>query len=297
MKRIVAMFFLTMCLLWLMCFTASAEAKAEEGTSQVLIYQPENLSYEGETITVNGAFVNTTSDTDMIQINSVTFSVFDANGKKILETTLNSSSLREVKLAPGERWNYTVIRKVSGFNADNYNISSGFQVGETHDVSISAHKSGCSFCGSRGNLTFSTEDTMSEEEFQNMLQAIKQALDEDTSPSGAGNTGIPGSYVPIPIPDMPSKTQKTCGSCGGTGYFICEKCGGLGYKEVRKRTSICLVLHHPDCPAWHSKDYRRCNDCHTRNDYYMSEQKCYICDGDGKTQCGTCYGKGTILSY
>ena len=81
------------CLVGAAGFPAFAEAKASEGASGILVYQAENLSWNGEEVTVKGQFVNTSADKDITQINSATFSVFDASDKKITETTLNSSSL------------------------------------------------------------------------------------------------------------------------------------------------------------------------------------------------------------
>ena len=151
------------CLVGAAGFPAFAEAKASEGASGILAYQAENLSWNGEEVTVKGQFVNTSADKDITQINSATFSVFDASDKKITETTLNSSSLGEVKLAPGERWSYTIVRTVPGFNPENFDLDSSFKTGCSTDITIGSHGSGCSFCASRGSLAFSTEDTMSQE--------------------------------------------------------------------------------------------------------------------------------------
>ena len=251
----VAAFLCAVSLLGAMSFPAAAEAKAGEGDSGVLVYQPENLSWNGEEITVTGSFVNMSADKDITAVNSATFSVFDASDKKITETTLNSSSLGEVKLAPGEKWSYTIVRTVSGFKPENFNISAGFKTGCSTDITIGSHGSGCSFCSSRGSLTFRTEDTMSQEELQNLVAKLKVA-------------------------------------CGGAGSLICEKCNGIGYK-TRQERQTCLVAHHADCPAIRGKG-GRCNDCHERHDIKTVKDKCLWCNGSGRTTCRTCHGRGTV---
>ena len=128
-----------LCLAGMSAFPALAEAKASAAESAILTYQPDKISWEGETVTVTGRFVNQSSDKDITQINSAIFHVFDANDKKITETTLNASSLGEVKLAPGEQWNYTVVRTVSGFNPDNFSLASGFKIGCSTDITIGSH--------------------------------------------------------------------------------------------------------------------------------------------------------------
>ena len=198
----VAAFLCAVSLLGAMSFPAAAEAKAGEGDSGVLVYQPENLSWNGEEITVTGSFVNMSADKDITAVNSATFSVFDASDKKITETTLNSSSLGEVKLAPGEKWSYTIVRTVSGFKPENFNISAGFKTGCSTDITIGSHGSGCSFCSSRGSLTFRTEDTMSQEELQNLVAKLKVALGKDDSSAAAGGgSGAGGLSVDKPLRD------------------------------------------------------------------------------------------------
>ena len=287
----VAAFLCAVSLLGAMSFPAAAEAKAGEGDSGVLVYQPENLSWNGEEITVTGSFVNMSADKDITAVNSATFSVFDASDKKITETTLNSSSLGEVKLAPGEKWSYTIVRTVSGFKPENFNISAGFKTGCSTDITIGSHGSGCSFCSSRGSLTFRTEDTMSQEELQNLVAKLKVALGKDDSSAAAGGGSGAGNYVPyVPDTSTSGKQQKTCSTCGGAGSLICEKCNGIGYKTWEER-QFCLVLHHSDCPG---RNGGRCNDCHERHDMLTKKSDCIRCYGDGKIQCKICAGRGTV---
>lgn len=287
----VAAFLCAVSLLGAMSFPAAAEAKAGEGDSGVLVYQPENLSWNGEEITVTGSFVNMSADKDITAVNSATFSVFDASDKKITETTLNSSSLGEVKLAPGEKWSYTIVRTVSGFKPENFNISAGFKTGCSTDITIGSHGSGCSFCSSRGSLTFRTEDTMSQEELQNLVAKLKVALGKDDSSAAAGGGSGAGNYVPyVPDTSTSGKQQRACSACGGIGYTICEKCNGIGYKTWEER-QFCLVLHHSDCPG---RNGGRCNDCHERHDMLTKKSDCIRCYGDGKIQCKICAGRGTV---
>lgn len=288
----VAAFLCAVSLLGAMSFPAAAEAKAAEGDSGVLVYQPENLSWNGEEITVTGSFVNMSADKDITAVNSATFSVFDASDKKITETTLNSSSLGEVKLAPGEKWSYTIVRTVSGFKPENFNISAGFKTGCSTDITIGSHGSGCSFCSSRGSLTFRTEDTMSQEELQNLVAKLKVALGKDDSSAAAGGgSGAGGAYIPyIPDTSTSGNQQRACSACGGVGYTICEKCNGIGYKTWEER-QFCLVLHHSDCPG---RNDGRCNDCHERHDMLTKKSDCIRCYGDGKIQCKICAGRGTV---
>ena len=288
----VAAFLCAVSLLGAMSFPAAAEAKAAEGNSGVLVYQPENLSWNGEEITVTGSFVNMSADKDITAVNSATFSVFDASDKKITETTLNSSSLGEVKLAPGEKWSYTIVRTVSGFKPENFNISAGFKTGCSTDITIGSHGSGCSFCSSRGSLTFRTEDTMSQEELQNLVAKLKVALGKDDSSAAAGGgSGAGGAYIPyIPDTSTSGNQQRACSACGGVGYTICEKCNGIGYKTWEER-QFCLVLHHSDCPG---RNGGRCNDCHERHDMLTKKSDCIRCYGDGKMQCKICAGRGTV---
>ena len=288
----VAAFLCAVSLLGAMSFPAAAEAKAAEGNSGVLVYQPENLSWNGEEITVTGSFVNMSADKDITAVNSATFSVFDASDKKITETTLNSSSLGEVKLAPGEKWSYTIVRTVSGFKPENFNISAGFKTGCSTDITIGSHGSGCSFCSSRGSLTFRTEDTMSQEELQNLVAKLKVALGKDDSSAAAGGgSGAGGAYIPyIPDTSTSGNQQRACSACGGVGYTICEKCNGIGYKTWEER-QFCLVLHHSDCPG---RNGGRCNDCHERHDMLTKKSDCIRCYGDGKIQCKICAGRGTV---
>ena len=288
----VAAFLCAVSLLGAMSFPAAAEAKAGEGDSGVLVYQPENLSWNGEEITVTGSFVNMSADKDITAVNSATFSVFDASDKKITETTLNSSSLGEVKLAPGEKWSYTIVRTVSGFKPENFNISAGFKTGCSTDITIGSHGSGCSFCSSRGSLTFRTEDTMSQEELQNLVAKLKVALGKDDSSAAAGGgSGAGGAYIPyIPDTSTSGNQQRACSACGGIGYTICEKCNGIGYKTWEER-QFCLVLHHSDCPG---RNGGRCNDCHERHDMLTKKSDCIRCYGDGKIQCKICAGRGTV---
>ena len=287
----VAAFLCAVSLLGAMSFPAAAEAKAGEGDSGVLVYQPENLSWNGEEITVTGSFVNMSADKDITAVNSATFSVFDASDKKITETTLNSSSLGEVKLAPGEKWSYTIVRTVSGFKPENFNISAGFKTGYSTDITIGSHGSGCSFCSSRGSLTFRTEDTMSQEELQNLVAKLKVALGKDDSSAAAGGGSGAGNYVPyVPDTSTSGKQQRACSACGGIGYTICEKCNGIGYKTWEER-QFCLVLHHSDCPG---RNDGRCNDCHERHDMLTKKSDCIRCYGDGKIQCKICAGRGTV---
>ena len=289
----VAAFLCAVSLLGAMSFPAAAEAKAGEGDSGVLVYQPENLSWNGEEITVTGSFVNMSADKDITAVNSATFSVFDASDKKITETTLNSSSLGEVKLAPGEKWSYTIVRTVSGFKPENFNISAGFKTGCSTDITIGSHGSGCSFCSSRGSLTFRTEDTMSQEELQNLVAKLKVALGKDDSSAAAGGGSGAGNYVPyVPDTSTSGKQQKTCSTCGGAGSLICEKCNGIGYK-TRQERQTCLVAHHADCPAIRGKG-GRCNDCHERHDIKTGKDTCLWCNGSGRTTCRTCHGRGTV---
>ena len=288
----VAAFLCAVSLLGAMSFPAAAEAKAGEGDSGVLVYQPENLSWNGEEITVTGSFVNMSADKDITAVNSATFSVFDASDKKITETTLNSSSLGEVKLAPGEKWSYTIVRTVSGFKPENFNISAGFKTGCSTDITIGSHGSGCSFCSSRGSLTFRTEDTMSQEELQNLVAKLKVALGKDDSSAAAGGgSGAGGAYTPyITDTSTSGNQQRACSACGGIGYTICEKCNGIGYKTWEER-QFCLVLHHSDCPG---RNGGRCNDCHERHDMLTKKSDCIRCYGDGKIQCKICAGRGTV---
>ena len=288
----VAAFLCAVSLLGAMSFPAAAEAKAAEGNSGVLVYQPENLSWNGEEITVTGSFVNMSADKDITAVNSATFSVFDASDKKITETTLNSSSLGEVKLAPGEKWSYTIVRTVSGFKPENFNISAGFKTGCSTDITIGSHGSGCSFCSSRGSLTFRTEDTMSQEELQNLVAKLKVALGKDDSSAAAGGgSGAGGAYIPyIPDTSTSGNQQRACSACGGVGYTICEKCNGIGYKTWEER-QFCLVLHHSDCPG---RNGGRCNDCHERHDMLTKKSDCIRGYGDGKIQCKICAGRGTV---
>lgn len=288
----VAAFLCAVSLLGAMSFPAAAEAKAGEGDSGVLVYQPENLSWNGEEITVTGSFVNMSADKDITAVNSATFSVFDASDKKITETTLNSSSLGEVKLAPGEKWSYTIVRTVSGFKPENFNISAGFKTGCSTDITIGSHGSGCSFCSSRGSLTFRTEDTMSQEEWKELVTKLKVALGKDDSSAAAGGgSGAGGAYIPyIPDTSTSGNQQRACSACGGVGYTICEKCNGIGYKTWEER-QFCLVLHHSDCPG---RNDGRCNDCHERHDMLTKKSDCIRCYGDGKIQCKICAGRGTV---
>ena len=281
------------CLVGAAGFPAFAEAKASEGASGILAYQAENLSWNGEEVTVKGQFVNTSADKDITQINSATFSVFDASDKKITETTLNSSSLGEVKLAPGERWSYTIVRTVPGFNPGNFELDSSFKTGCSTDITIGSHGSGCSFCASRGSLAFSTEDTMSQEEWENLIAKLRKAVGNDSSSAQASSgTGSAGTYVPY-TPYVPStsgiNTKRTCITCNGTGYLICENCNGMGYNMPERRMT-CLVSHHADCPGIHGGS---CNDCHERHDIRPVKEKCYQCGSDGRKTCPRCFGSGT----
>lgn len=277
-----------LCLAGMSAFPALAEAKASAAESAILTYQPDKISWEGETVTVTGRFVNQSSDKDITQINSAIFHVFDANDKKITETTLNASSLGEVKLAPGEQWNYTVVRTVSGFNPDNFSLASGFKIGCSTDITIGSHGKNCSFCGSRGTLSFATEDTMSQEEWDSMVSRLKQAFADDGTASGGTASGSGNDYyVPyVPTYDSFSTQPITCTACSGAGTIPCDSCDGMGYKMVRERRT-CLVLHHPGCS-------KACGGACHEEDYYMSKKKCLICDGDGRTTCFICGARGHL---
>lgn len=277
-------------LLWGTCFPAAAEVKASEGSASVLTYQADSLSWNGEEITVKGTFTNSSTDKDITQIDSATLIIQDADGVQVFETTLNSSSLGDVKLAPGETWNYTVIRTISGFNPDNYDLADSFRAGCTSDISISSHKSGCSFCRSRGNLTFSSEDTMSQEEWNALLAKLQQAVKDG---NGSASSGSGGTYVPdfYTTDTYHSADMKTCTKCGGAGYLFCTKCNGIGYKE-RQEKGFCLVNHHADCPSLGTNGAIKCNDCHERHDYHTVRDSCHWCGGDGRIDCSKCFGRG-----
>ena len=288
MKHLIG-FLCCVCLSGMTALPVLAEAKASAAAIDILVYQPENFSWDGTNITVTGYFANKSDSKDITRINSATFSVFDKNDKKITETTLNSSSLSDVKLAPGERWSYTVVRSAPSFQPENFDLSSGFKAGCSADITVSTHGKDCSFCQSRGELTFSTEDTMSQEEYDNLVAKLRQAFgsDDSSSTETGGSSDAYTPYVPyMPLPDAYSPKPITCGSCNGAGSTICSSCNGLGYKEVREN-SLCLVLPHSDCPG-------NCGgSCHTRNDYYNVQKKCTICNGSGRRTCHTCSGRGT----
>ncbi len=284
---------LLLCVLWIMGMvnaSAAAEPKASEGSGNVLKYQAENLSWDGETITVKGYFINAGTKKDITRISSAVFSVKDGDGKEITKTSLNSGSLGEVKLAPGEQWSYTVIRKVSGFRPSDYNLKTSFQVSFTSDISVSSHGNPCSFCSSRGTPSFSTEDTMSQEEWEAMLAKLKKLVGKNGSSAETGSgTGFylppTGSYSG----SSASGGKKICPKCSGTGSYICESCNGMGYKERQERMT-CLIAHHTDCTYY---SIHKCNKCHERHDIRKVKDKCLRCGGDGKMDCSQCFGAGT----
>lgn len=269
--------------------TVSAEPKTEAASlddSGYLRYVAEGLSWDTEGITLSGYFVNISSDQDVYGLTDGTLVINDAAGTPAISTSLNSRSLGEVSLGPGEKWTYTVEREISGFDPDAYNVRT-FSTSVACEFSIRSHTKNCSGCGSRGAASFATEDTMSEEAWQQLLAKLKSALDDGDSGQKASSVSGGNTYTPALGADKTS----ICSTCGGAGSRICEKCNGLGYKMIRKRVDICQVLHHSDCPAF-GKKTGKCNDCHTRHDYYDSKQKCIYCEGSGKRECTRCGGTG-----
>ncbi len=288
-RKGLGLLFAILCTAGMMSISSAAEPKASEGSAGILKYQAENMSWDGETITVKGYFSNTSAEKDITGIDSVSFTVKDGSGKEITKTSLNTGSLGEVKLAPGEKWSYTVVRKVSGFKASNYNLKTSFRVSCTSDISVSSHGNPCSFCSSRGTPSFSTEDTMSQEEWEALLAKLKKAVGKDGSSAGTGSGT--GFYIPPAASysgSSSAKGKKICPKCSGTGYYICESCNGMGYKERQERTT-CLVLHHTDCTY---SAIHRCNGCHERHDIRTVKDKCLWCGGDGKMDCSRCFGAG-----
>lgn len=265
-----------------------AEPKASSASldhSAYLRYEPQSLTGDTDQVTVTGYFINVSSDKDIYGITDTQFVINDANGNPAITTTLNSGDLSEVQLGPGEKWNYSVVRTISGFSVAAYNVQT-FSTSVSCEFSIRNHDSNCSYCSSRNNTSFNTEDTMSEEQWQMLLAKLKEIQKDSPSGNSSSNAAdyTPAPYTPITVPEAHTRN---CRKCGGSGKLICEHCNGVGYKEWSERV-FCLVAHHTDCTG-------NCHgSCHKRHDVYIRKDKCIRCEGTGMERCSSCHGTGTL---
>ena len=265
-------------------FAGSKTEAASIDRSEYLRYNAQRLTWDAETITLKGYFENVSDSKDVYGICDASIDILDADGNAAISTTMNSHSLSSVCLGPGEKWNYTIIRELSGFDPDNYNIKEGFSTSVSCAFSTRSHSVNCSYCSARTDTSFQTEDTMSEAEWQLLKAKLAAALNEGTS--SEQNTGSSGGGIIYDYPTTSSVQKRTCTKCGGSGRITCTSCNGRGSKEQQERAH-CLILHHPDCPG-------TCHgSCHKRHDYYTITKRCIICDGKGTKVCTTCHGTGS----
>lgn len=270
---------------------AETKAGATSSDESYLKYQAQSLNWSDDEVTVTGYFINVTTDKDIYDIKNASFVINDADGNPAISTTLNSRDLSEIQLAPGEKWEYSVVRTISGFNPATYNVQNAFSVRVSKEISIRDHGANCSYCAARDNPTFKTVDTMSEEEWQMLVAKLKAAVGNE-SPGQNNSPDInydPVPYTPIPVPE---NTKRNCTKCGGSGKLTCTHCNGVGYKEHREQAT-CLVAHHTDCYQYPAKGVCR-PSCHERHDFYWKKDKCTWCNGTGLESCSLCRGIGTL---
>jgi len=267
-------------------FTLSLIVSAESSvltSSDYLVYEPQNLSWNSSSITLSGYFTNVSTNKDIYNVRDLSISINDADNNPAVSTSMNNDDLTDVQIGPGETWKYTIVREMDNFDPEKFYIKEGFTTTVSCEYSVRSHTKDCSYCAARTNTTFETEDTMSEEARQLLLAKIKNAL-ENSSPEQKSYTP---TYNPVPyVPITNYEPQKIiCKKCDGLGKVLCSSCNGMGYKEHREH-STCLVLHHSDCPGnCHGK-------CHSKHDYYWVKDKCTICGGDGYKNCSLCHGDG-----
>ncbi|MDO5348441.1 MAG: hypothetical protein Q4E86_00765 [Lachnospiraceae bacterium] len=215
-------------------------------SADYLRYQAKDLSWKNDQITLTGSFVNVSADRDIYDICNASIAINDSAGNPAISTSLNSKSLEEVLLGPGETWEYTIVRTIENFDPDSYNIKAGFTAKVSCDFSIRKHASDCTFCASRENPSFQTEDTMTEEEWQMLLAKLKAALnDSDSSSSTSSAQANLPSYYPYIEIEAP---KQTCVRCGGTGRRVCTTCDGTGTYRLERGhgmvwTGVCSVCH------------------------------------------------------
>lgn len=226
-------------------FAHSHGSEAPVDSSDYLRYQAKGLSWKDDQITLTGSFVNVSADRDIYDICNASIAINDSAGNPAISTSLNSKSLGEVLLGPGETWEYTIVRTIENFDPDSYNIKADFTTQVSCDFSIRRHASDCTFCASRENPSFQTEDTMTEEEWQMLLAKLKAALsDSDSASAGSTQTNLPNDYPYIEI----EAPKQTCARCGGTGRRICTTCDGTGSYHLDRGhgmvwTGVCSVCH------------------------------------------------------
>ena len=280
--------YLTVCIAPI-SLASPAAGSASLDNSGYLRYQAKTLSWNGDEITISGCFANVSKDKDVYDMSGASFVINDADGNPAISTTLNSGDLKEVRLGPGEIWDYSVVRTISGFNPETYNVMT-FSTSVSCEFSIRDHESNCSYCSSRDNPTFKTEDTMSEEQWQQLLAKLRTEVNGGSSDQS--NSGQPDQvqipYTPIQIPE---RTVRNCTKCGGSGKRICEHCEGVGYKQRREQRT-CLVAHHVGCNKYPNLGVCR-PSCHEA-DYYWTKDKCTWCNGTGMESCTLCRGVGTL---
>lgn len=274
-----------MCLAMVFCLGAAglalADGKAQSSTltsSGALQFEPKDLSWDEEQVTVKGNFFNASADKDIYDIyGTPTIHLMDADGKALGDLILNTNDISSIQLAPGETWSYSVTRTISGFQPGNFNIQKKFQTRVSCEYKVRDHDgSGCSFCKDRFDTSFKTEDTMTDEEWNSLVKKLKSIVNDNKNETAAGEVD---AYELYQYKNAPAKQpDKTCSKCNGAGRIICTLCGGLGYKEYQERRT-CLIPNGN-------------GHLHSRDDIVTRKQYCASCNHRGYKECTGCFGTG-----
>ncbi len=255
-------------------------------------YTVTDIIWKDGRIRVEGYFSNTLSGKDVHSFHDGSFLVYDNDKNPIIEIKPYSGDFSQINIPAGGTWEYVMERDDEENDPAAFDLS-GYSLGGSFQYSYSTCTGAdCSVCAARSDIN-KTTDMASEAEWEEMKARLRASYAQGQNGSGSGGSSSKGGddFSYTPIPPTPTYQKHPCKRCGGSGKVTCPKCDGVGYKEHREQAWTCLVVHHSDCPAYNNSK-GKCNDCHSRHDYYMAKDKCTKCGGKKEILCDLCHGAG-----
>lgn len=279
--------------LWFFCvlfclISSEIPVQAHPLVQGELHYEAKKLSVEGTALTITGTFANDFQNQDIYDVREGVINLYDGDHKLIETMNFNSESQSEIFLSPGASWSYTITRDTKTFDAKKYNMS-GCSVEIDFSYSSDTHTgTGCSRCKAhKDNLQYSTEDTVTDEEYYEILDKLRVELggleDKNTVSASSYESENNDYYSAGKL----TSDQESCPTCKGRKKVFCTHCDGQGYK-TRTEKRFCGLAHHAGC----ENRKKGCNGkCH-EGDYRTVKDYCSWCDKSGQMPCKSCHGSG-----